>query len=101
MDNQDLKKQSIRLQNEKARQASDLALAIAVLEAVGVLPKEVSESRAAYGAHEPTTPQAVLHPAAGSGSLRSQPTPNGCSLRRRVLTGLEVEEEEDVQNKPS
>lgn len=41
--NQELKKESIRLQNEKARQASDLALAIAVLEAVGVLPKEVSE----------------------------------------------------------
>lgn len=39
--NQELKKESIRLQNEKARQASDLALAIAVLEAVGVLPKEV------------------------------------------------------------
>lgn len=39
--NQNLKKESIRLQNEKARQANDLALAIAVLEAVGVLPKEV------------------------------------------------------------
>ncbi len=75
--NQDLKKQSIRLQNEKARQASDLALAIAVLEAVGVLPKEVREPRAACGVSELTTPQVALYSAAGSGSLRNQPTSNG------------------------
>ncbi|CBJ48731.1 hypothetical protein Esi_0046_0128 [Ectocarpus siliculosus] len=44
---QNLKKESIRLQNEKARQASDLALAIAVLEAVGVLPKEAGTTSTA------------------------------------------------------
>ncbi|CAM9430510.1 unnamed protein product [Ectocarpus sp. 6 AP-2014] len=44
---QNLKKESIRLQNEKARQASDLALAIAVLEAVGVLPKEAETTSTA------------------------------------------------------
>ncbi|CAM9196150.1 unnamed protein product, partial [Scytosiphon promiscuus] len=49
---QDLKKQSIRLQNETARQASDLALAVSVLEAVGVLPKEVGEKKESRNARQ-------------------------------------------------
>ena len=38
---QDLEKENVRLVSESARLSSELALATAVLEAVGVIPKDV------------------------------------------------------------